>query len=340
MTAKLITDFLSPKLQPGASSYHVDEADSIYLDAVVPNAIRPSFVDAIIFRATSLPDESTSSLSPIQTLVKECVRLGLNKKECFLLGGGMKMADGRILVLPGGSKLGAKKKKKKKKKQPAQPKSNERIADAAAASGSSPINGAPNGNMTSLANSGLSPEQMKLVLLAMSTEQSSDPKKKEEAKSAGMKVSQPKTQDEKTMKKPGKIPMDSGRRKRTSKGQASLPPIVNDGASQTKKKIGRKNKDGSRGIMRSSSNVGQAQKDVIGGIKRVDSSARSDRALNRRMRSIERRSRIGLYVENETNEESPIQMNWRDDVWDFAKHGILHKFLFLSFVAPLCKFQV
>lgn len=347
MTAKLITDYLSPKLQNGVSSYHIDEADTIYLDAIVPNEIRPNFVDAVGFRATKLPDD-VSELSPIELSVKECVRLGLDKKDTFLLGGGMKMADGRILVLPGGNKLGLKKKSKKKKKKPViEPKTN---------------NEAPKGDMSWLQNSGLPPEQMQLIMSAMSSQQGV--MKNGEESSVAKTTETVESQAESAKEVKPKIAMDRGRRKRTSKGQASLPPFSGDGNTQTKsmmnkpntasrsltpKRVGRKSKDNGNGILRSSSNLGikqtfssssMAQKGVIGGVKRNDSTvSRSARSLSRRMRSIERRSKVGLYVEDTTDEESPLKSNWRDDIWDFAAHGVFHKFLVLSFVAPLCKFR-
>ena len=328
ITAKLVTDYLSPKLKNGVSSYHVDESDMIYLDAVVPNEIRPNFVDAIGFRATKL-SSNASELSPIESSVKECVRLGLDKKDTFLLGGGMKMPDGRILVLPGGNKLGVKKKSKKKKKK--KPVTETKAND-----------GAPQGDAIWLQNSGLPPDQIQLIMSAMSSQQ------------GGTKTTEAvEPEAETATEEKAKIPMDRGRRKRTSKGQAMLPPISTNkpntaSRSLTPKRIGRKSKDNDNGILRSSSNIGikqtfssssMAQKDVIGGLKRNDSTvSRSTRSLSRRMRSIERRSKVGLYVEDTTDEESPLKSNWRDDIWDFAAHGIFHKFLILSFIAPLCKF--
>ncbi len=95
ITAKLIVDYLSPKLKEGETSYHLDITDTIFLDAVVPQDIRPEFVDAVAFRTESLtPGED----SRIESLVRECHRLGLGQKNSFLLGGGEKMNDGRILI--------------------------------------------------------------------------------------------------------------------------------------------------------------------------------------------------------------------------------------------------
>ena len=104
-------------------------------------------------------------------------------------------------------------------------------------------------------------------------------------------------------------------------------------------------------IKRSASNVGTAKKEikpsasnlsmkkeVIGGPPPIKNGnnpqPQSERALRRRMRSIERRSKILLYEEPI---ESPIQGTRRDDLWDFSVHGLFHKFLVLSFIAPLCE---
>ena len=149
MTAKLVVDYLTPKLPEGASSYHIDATDTIYLDAVMPQDVRPGFVEAVSFRAASLP--SSGQLSPIESLVKECQRLGLGQNNCFLLGGGMKMDDGRILVLPETGKLGKVKKKKRVKQ-----KSKINVTQESS------------NDLSWLQNSGLPPDQMKLIMSAMS----------------------------------------------------------------------------------------------------------------------------------------------------------------------------
>lgn len=339
VTAKLVADYLSPKLVAGASTYHVDMSDTIFLDAVVPQDIRKEFVQAVEFRSKSLPP--SGELSPLQTLVKECSRLGLGKTDCFLLGGGMKMDDGRTLVFAGGSMLGKKKKSKKKKKQTPKPSPN-------------PKNNA-NGDMAWLANSGLPADQMQLIMSAMSNVDNTknpnpgdQPEKTNDAvvtdTTVKKKVEDSAPVQKKEEKEEDKIEMNANRRTRTTKGK-SLPPIGQPG--QQTPKIPPRNPNKQRlspgMIMPSASNVStmsEAPKlGVIGGpppLRKNGSSMgpQSDRALNRRMRSLQRRSKIQMYEESF---DAPLQTTWRDGLWDFAAHGICHKFLLLSFLFPLRK---
>lgn len=95
MTAKLVVDYLSPKMEANSSSYYLDDADIIFLEAVVPEEIRTPFVNAVISRSKNIAAGNPSSL---ESLVKECKKLGLGQENSFLVGGGTKMDDGRILV--------------------------------------------------------------------------------------------------------------------------------------------------------------------------------------------------------------------------------------------------
>ncbi len=95
LTAKLVLDYLSPKVDQNATSYYIDLTDTIFLDAVIPESMRPEFVEAVAFRYESMMNGKNSTLNPLLT---ECVRLGLGQLDSFLLGGGVKMDDGRILV--------------------------------------------------------------------------------------------------------------------------------------------------------------------------------------------------------------------------------------------------
>jgi len=93
ITAKLVVDHLSPKVAINATSYYLDSTDIIFLDAVVPEAIRNDFVEAVAYRS-----ESNQSSSDLAFLVAECMRLGLGHRDSFLLGGGQMLDDGRLLV--------------------------------------------------------------------------------------------------------------------------------------------------------------------------------------------------------------------------------------------------
>ena len=354
MTAKLVVDYLSPKLPQGASSYHIDMADTIFLDAVVPQDIRPRFVEAVEFRAGS----SSTQGSPLESLVKECHRLGLGRKDCFLLGGGAKMDDGRILVFAGGNVL--KKKKSIRKKKKAAPKPKKQTTNS-------------NGDTSWLNQSGLSPEQMQVIMSAMSDvnnepktpdqsqtstqaedkttpdsvsekdEHSSSPKVLENAS-----VQSSEIEENKAKQQEKKIEMGTSRRKRTSKLPPSGPtglqrpmtpsqnrlPNLNRPKTPQKKQQKTTEKN-PVGLMPSASNL-SVQKEVIGGPPPLTSNPPSERALRRRMRSMERRSKIRMYEESF---DSPLQTTWRDDLWDFAAHGLFHKFFLLSLFLPMCKLK-
>ena len=95
MTAKFAVDYLSPKVEQGATSYYLDLADTMFLDAVIPQDIRPDFVEAVAYRA-SLNVSSGNNNAELKSIVEECDRLGLGQKDCFLVGGGQRIDDGRI----------------------------------------------------------------------------------------------------------------------------------------------------------------------------------------------------------------------------------------------------
>ena len=95
MTASLVVSYLSPKMKQNETSYYLDRADTIYLDTVVPQEIRPGFVQAVASRIASI---AIGKPCKTESLVKECQRLGLGQKNCFLLGGGELLDDGRLLV--------------------------------------------------------------------------------------------------------------------------------------------------------------------------------------------------------------------------------------------------
>lgn len=95
MTANLIVGYLLPKITKKSSRYYLTSSDIIFLDAVVPLSIRADFVEAVAFRSSSIVSGKHSDL---KKLVKECEMLGLGEQDSFLLGGGIKMDDGRILV--------------------------------------------------------------------------------------------------------------------------------------------------------------------------------------------------------------------------------------------------
>ena len=95
MTAKLVVDYLTPKLDELNSSYYLDDADTMFLEAVIPEEIRQPFVKAVSYRAASI---ASGNHSPLESLVNDCQKLGLGQDDCFFLGGGTKMRDGRILI--------------------------------------------------------------------------------------------------------------------------------------------------------------------------------------------------------------------------------------------------
>jgi hypothetical protein len=325
VTAKLVVDYLASKLEPGAKSYHLNIADTIFLDAVVPKEIRAEFVQAVAYRASNI--SPGHQCTPLESLVQECDKLGLGHEKSFLLGGGMKMDDGRILVLTGAG-LGTKKKKRKKKKTKQEPtmtleQNNET-------------------DMSWLENSGLPADQMELIKSAMIEG------------NVGQKVKQGRTS---INEKEQKFRMDSNRRKRTSNIEPGLSPSqsmglvsANNPFSQTSKKNQQSKAPllprgvHARDDSRSSMNRDKDKiLEVIGGPKKLlkkDSmtpEARAERASQRRMRSVERRSKITLY---EAEVEAPLQTTWRDDIWDFTNHGVCHKFFILSLLTPLSEFTI
>ena len=326
---------------------------------------------AVEYRSAYLPE--SGNLTPIQQLVKECVRLGLGREDCFLLGGGMKLDDGRILVLPNGSNIvKAKKTKQKKEQQVTQ------------------IN---TQDLTWLVNSGLPTDEVELIKSAMLDINISEFNTLADNDSA---------QQHQQQKKQEKIEMHTDRRKRTSnsRGRALLqngfghglrneikpitsnrpmtasssaspgdtsktmqtnqalnsPIKINNNNTVTPNKIRQppapKNlktqpptnnylaqEKNARGERHQKEVIGQGfQKEVIGGpppMAKRDS-AKAERALQRRIRSMERMSKMRMYEEEV---EAPLQTKWRDSLWDYSVHGV-HKFLVLSIVAPLCKFQI
>lgn len=372
ITAKLLVDYLSLKLPPGVSSYHIDVGDMAFLDAVVPHDIRPGFVKAVEYRSACLPE--SGHLTPIQQLVKECVRLGLGREDCFLLGGGMKMDDGRILVLPNGSNIVKAKETKQKKVQQ--------------------VTQVNTQDLTWLMNSGLPADQVELIKSAMSDINISEVSTLADNDSA---------QQHQQQQKQEKIEMHTDRRKRTSnsRGRALLQNGFGDGLRNEVKpitsnrpmtastsaspgdtsktmqtnqalnspiKINNNNRSvtpnkirqpapkilktkpptnnypakekNARGERYRKEVIGQGfDKEVIGGPPPMakGDSAKAERALQRRMRSMERMSKMRMYEEEV---EAPLQTKWRDSLWDYSAHGGAHKFLVLSIVAPLCKFHI
>lgn len=95
--ANLLIEHLTPKVKN--DSYTLDEDDIAYFDAILPNALRKSFVDAVNIRRSEIesnfpePDETL-----LQRNVREVYRLGLGKpkQDNFLLGGGQKLHGGEI----------------------------------------------------------------------------------------------------------------------------------------------------------------------------------------------------------------------------------------------------
>lgn len=278
VTAKLLVSYLCLKLEPGATSYYLDSSDILFIDAIVPNDIRHAFVQSVAFRAKSLPD-SIKDLSSFDTLVRECVRLGLGRSDCFLLTGGVKMDDGRIMVVTDGVKQNE--------------DSSNIVTGFLRRIGLThdPVEeSVENPNM----------KEKKLGIHEDNKRKQSVSESRGRQKGRALPKSQMSTRL-----------IDSNKSSLLPKSTINtmLPPVTTPGDSTS-------------------------HKGVIGSPP-PSTDIKSERAMRRRMRSIERRSKMRMYEEEV---EEPLQSTWRNGLWDYSVHGLLHKFLVLSFVAPLCEY--
>jgi hypothetical protein len=95
--ANLLIEHLTPKVKN--RFYILEEDDIAYIDAILPNSLRLSFVNAVNVRMSKidirLPEPDLPSL---QKNVLGVYRLGLGKpkQDNFLLGGGQKLHGGKI----------------------------------------------------------------------------------------------------------------------------------------------------------------------------------------------------------------------------------------------------
>lgn len=277
VTAKLLVSYLCLKLEPGATSYYLDSSDILFIDAIVPNDIRHAFVQSVAFRAKSLPANSTQDLSSFDTLTRECVRLGLGRSDCFLLTGGVKMDDGRIMVVTDGVKQ------------------NE-----------------DSGNIVTgfLRRIGLTHDPV---------EESVEKPNMKKEKKLGIHEDNKRKQS---------VSESRGRQKGRALPKSPMSTRLID---PNKSSLLPKS---TINTMLATPGDSTSDKEVIFSPP-PSTNIKSERAMRRRMRSIERRSKMRMYEEEV---EEPLQSTWRNGLWDYSAHGLLHKFLVLSIVAPLCEY--
>ena len=292
VTAKLIVNYLLPKVHPDGTAYHLDSTDLTFLDAVVPEDVREPFVSAVAYRASLL---SSGHESPLESLVNDCTRLGLGRDDCFLLGGGHEMEDGRILVLIDNNFA---------KKMTKGPQGGNNVAKK---------NGMGNGRSVPMNTAQKKPSQQKV--LPPSAKRPSTPTSRRSRTPSRARSRTP-----------------TGRRSRTPTRTRSQTPTGRRPMTPTAKS-GRENLDVIMPVVSNLSMVNN--KEVIGGGGRPpivpNDSMRSQRSIQRRMRSFERKQQMLLHEET----EPALLSNWSDSLWDYQRHGIFHKFLLLTYVAPL-----
>lgn len=92
----LLTDHISPNIKN--NSYILDEVDIAYVDAILPENFRESFVRAVNERFSRLPKVPRRHESPSEKSVRTAKKLGLglSKNDNFLLGGGQRIKGGKI----------------------------------------------------------------------------------------------------------------------------------------------------------------------------------------------------------------------------------------------------
>ncbi len=96
--ATLIVGHIAPKMEDGI--YILEKSDMSYFDAIIPDTLRHPFVEAVRTRNDRIRASGINGASNLDTITKKCeeIGLGLDKSNNFLLGGGEKLAGGRVRV--------------------------------------------------------------------------------------------------------------------------------------------------------------------------------------------------------------------------------------------------
>jgi hypothetical protein len=95
--ATLIVEHLETKVVN--SQYVLDKSDMDFFDAIIPETLRISFVEAVRFRSERLPSELEEDASNLQRITRKCADFGLasSDENNFLLGGGLRVQDKIIM---------------------------------------------------------------------------------------------------------------------------------------------------------------------------------------------------------------------------------------------------
>ena len=96
--AQLLVQHIESKLN--GDQYILEPGDMSYFEAILPDALRLPFVEAVRIRADQLPLEADGNETELEMYVRKCAELGVGYSEenNFLLGGGQQIGGGKIVI--------------------------------------------------------------------------------------------------------------------------------------------------------------------------------------------------------------------------------------------------
>ena len=99
--ATLLIQHLDPKINDDMNMYTLEAGDMAYFEAIIPEALRNPFVEAVRVRSRRLPEEPMDgeSESDLDKITRKCDAFGLGQsaENNFLLGGGEKKGGKTII---------------------------------------------------------------------------------------------------------------------------------------------------------------------------------------------------------------------------------------------------
>jgi hypothetical protein len=99
--ATLLIQHLDPKINDDMNMYTLEAGDMAYFEAIIPEALRNPFVEAVRVRMGRLPEElmDGESESDLDKITRKCDAFGLGQsaENNFLLGGGEKKVGKTII---------------------------------------------------------------------------------------------------------------------------------------------------------------------------------------------------------------------------------------------------